>query len=450
MSTIHTIQADLTKWLKSNLWLVQNGYIPKFHAVIGDTPYFLGSISKRFGKEDAAPAKFGTDGAFARASRGFMGAKWDGFESVYHYQAWVTEWASLMLHYVYPNALCAFFGGSRTFHRVAAGLEDAGWIVTDCLLYCYATGFPKSHNIHIDYRKARRGWGGDALSNEAMLALPLEERARLHALECDYTGYGSALRPAYEPIILARAPRGDYTLAECADLFNTGMLNIKGTRLESGRYPANLVLDESAAALMNVQSGESKSSASMRSGSDGTTVQRHVYSNFKRKPFQGYGDSGGAARFFYTAKAQTFEREAGLEDFDSRNVNDGRETSIDNPYQRGDTLRRNVHPTVKPIRLTEWLARLLLPPDRGERRLLVPFAGVASEQIGAFYAGWDSITGIEREEEYVRINAARRDWWTQFPRYDAAEKAYKGKVNQPSQAEATEVQLDLFSSLEAV
>jgi site-specific DNA-methyltransferase (adenine-specific) len=404
MARIDTIHADLTSWLKSNLWLVQNGYIPKFHAVIGDTPYCLTSISRRFGREDAAPAKFGTDGAFVRASRGFLGQTWDGFESVYHYEAWVTEWASLLLHYVYPNAVCAFFGGSRTFHRVAAGLEDAGWTIFDVVLYNYNTGFPKSHNVHIDFRKARRGWEGEAISNDAMQNMPLEERARLLRLERQYAGYGSALRPAYEPIILARAPRGDYTLAECADLFNTGMLNIDGTRDERGRYPSNVALDEQASRLMNAL-------------------------------------FGGAARFFNVTKAQTWEKEAGLEAFAAQIVNDGRQTSIDNPYQRGDTLRRNTHPTVKPIRFTEWLARLLLPPERGESRLLVPFCGVGSEQIGAFYAGWDSITGIEREAEYVRINAARLSWWTQFSSYDAAEKAYTGARN-----EETQRQLSLFSS----
>src|SRR5690606_35702597 len=90
--SIGMVRSDLIKWLRGNRWLLDNGYIGKFHAVLGDPPYFLGSIVERFGSANAAPAKYGRDGLFARQSRGFMGQTWDGFESVYHYQAWVTEW----------------------------------------------------------------------------------------------------------------------------------------------------------------------------------------------------------------------------------------------------------------------------------------------------------------------------------------------------------------------
>jgi hypothetical protein len=84
---------DVVAWLRGHEWLVQNGYHPRYHAVLCDPPYFLGSITKRFGKPGSAPARYGTDGAFQRQSRGFMGQTWDGFDSPWHYQDWCTEWA---------------------------------------------------------------------------------------------------------------------------------------------------------------------------------------------------------------------------------------------------------------------------------------------------------------------------------------------------------------------
>jgi len=112
---------------------------------------------------------------------------------------------------------------------------------------------------------------------------------------------------------------------------------------------------------------------------------------------------GGASRFFYTAKASRSEREAGLERFESRNVNDGRDTSIDNPYQRGDTQRRNVHPTVKPISLMRWLVRLITPPGGV---VLDPFTGSGSTGVAAVLEGARFI-GCELSAEYAQLARAR-------------------------------------------
>ena len=120
----------------------------------------------------------------------------------------------------------------------------------------------------------------------------------------------------------------------------------------------------------------------------------------------------GASRFFYQAKAGVRERNAGLKGFDPEMVGDGRQKSIDNAYQRGETMRHNTHTTIKPIGLTRHLATLLLPPEEyAPRRLLVPFAGTASEMIGAFQAGWECVIGIELEKEYVDIGRARLKYW---------------------------------------
>lgn len=138
-----------------------------------------------------------------------------------------------------------------------------------------------------------------------------------------------------------------------------------------------------------------------------------------------YGDTGDAARFFhqsqwnfenvdpflYQAKAAKKERNAGLDNTEYI-VSDGREKSIDNAYLRGETKRHNPHPTIKPIALTKHLASLLLPPaEYAPRNLFVPFAGVASEMIGALLAGWDAVTGIELQNEYIEIGNARINHW---------------------------------------
>jgi DNA modification methylase len=112
------------------------------------------------------------------------------------------------------------------------------------------------------------------------------------------------------------------------------------------------------------------------------------------------------------AKASTSEREAGLEAFEPSTVDDGRAKSIDNPYQRGETERRNTHPTIKPIDLCRYLATLLLPPGLyAPRRLLVPFSGSGSEMIGAGLAGWEECEGIELEAEHIAIARARLAHW---------------------------------------
>lgn len=418
------IQADVLEW-------VQQNKTPLYHAVLSDPPYFLGSITKRFGAEDAAPAQYGKDGAFQRQSKGFMGKTWDGFESVRHYQAWVTEWAGGLLDSVYPGALGFFFGGTRTYHRLACGIEDAGWEIIDQIQYMYGSGFPKSHNVE---------------------------------------DHGTALKPAFEPVIVARAPRGKYTFAQLYAEFGTGLFNIDGARIDTngeqprgsgngssvslygqvnysngnggnetsplGRWPANIILDEEAAAALDEMSGE------LKNGGENADSQS-VYGLFgERKPqrngTQYAGDSGGASRFFYTAKASAWEREAGLDGFDKklrsamagrRDSHDMSEYKIDNDVTgRFVTERRNTHPTLKPISLTEYLARLLLPPAHiTERRLLVPFGGVGSEMIGGMLAGWEVVDGIERESEYVAQGQARLKWWSQYKSYEQAKSAYKGE-----------------------
>lgn len=435
------VNADLLDWLAG-----RSGF--KAHAVLCDPPYFLGSIVKRLGKPSSAPIKYQRDGAFSRMSRGFMGQSWDGFDSVWHFQAWVTEWAGLLLEHVHPGAVGMFFGGTRTFHRLAAGLEDAGWILADTISYMYGSGFPKSHNGN--------HWGAGE----------------------QWHGYGTALKPSWEPVILARAP-WNCTYSALAQQYGTGALNIDGGRVEgppwartgtltdfrggnyggglarktredlgvvekngSGRWPANTILGcacdsgehkhDCAAAMLDAQSGELASGSGSVIKDSGSGYRAACWNTESRPPGTPcveYGDTGGASRFFYTSKAAAWEREAGLHDYTPRAVGDGRDKAIDNPYQRGETPRRNVHPTVKPVDLARYLAGLILPPELSETRtLLVPFSGSGSEMIGAMLAGWDRVIGVEQVRGYALIARDRLRWWSQYTTIEQAKRAFDADI----------------------
>jgi len=253
--------------------------------------------------------------------------------------------------------------------------------------------------------------------------------------------------------------------------------NARSEPAELGRWPANLILshhpecNDSCVELCPVrrlgeQSGESEAKRAPRGAVNvgtfgGTAGSVDGTRNWKDDHQErGHDDSGTAARYFfnsdymaerledsdpliYQAKASTAEREAGLEDFPTITVDDGRQKSIDNPYQRGETTRRNIHPTVKPISLARHLATLLLPPGLyAPRRLLVPFAGVASEMIGAMLAGWEVVQGIELESDHIEIARARLAFWQQM-RYKLMNPDVPVKV---SVSRAPAGQTDMFES----
>lgn len=321
------------------------------------------------------------DGAFFDPPYGlkFMGHGWDGtVPSVSVLQG--------LLRLCRPGAYLLAFGHPKTFHRLACNIEDAGWKIRDTLCWLYGEGFPKGKNI------------GKAVELEK------------------WDGYNTALKPAWEPIFLAMKP-SDSSFAENALNRGAGGLNIDDCRIgtnggkqrshqaeyprlvdgtedrsrstrsghdvekiDKGRYPANVILDEEAAAALDEQSGKSKSRRSLRRKAGSNVGNGKTINTFTVRSDSdgGYNDKGGASRFFYCAKASGNER------------------------------RDNDHPTVKPLALCEYLARLILQPAReSPRRLLVPYSGSGSEMIAALSAGWDHVTGIEWHEPYV-VTARRR------------------------------------------
>jgi len=284
------------------------------------------------------------------------------------------------------------FGGARTYHRMACAIEDAGWQIHDCLMWLYGQGFPKGK---------------------------------------------TCLKPAYEPIILARhgAPwlnidgcRIDPDASSLRVRHNTGGGQIGwatgkhpndsgGSPL--GRWPANVVLDEAAAAMLDEQSGELpvtgfRTEASRNRWTDGASpLPGSGRTNAKLTEYP--GDSGGASRFFYCAKASRSERNAGCEGttrtrhrpqaqwwgrFAGRTLVDGEWTNTDKSNRRKPL---NHHPTVKPITLMRWLVRLVAP-DGGT--VLDPFCGSGSTLIAALREGRSAV-GIELNEQYAEIAAKR-------------------------------------------
>lgn len=380
----------------------------------------------------------------------FMGKRWD--HGVPDAETWREVWRVCK-----PGAVLLAFGGTRTWHRLAVALEDAGWEIEDTLMWLYGSGFPKSTAI------------GKAIDREAgaerkIIALNPNSRPnqvgkeRHIYAECIdapltapatpeaaiWEGYGTALKPAWEPILFCRKSR-EGTYAQNALQYGAGAIWIDGARIgvtaggdggshshwsgriisfgsgrdigketakcyrhNYGRWPANLLLDEAAAEMLEEQSGMSKSSSRLRNNNAFDSVAKgHDYPHISF----GYDDIGTAARFFYIAKAARGEREAGLEGMPATVGGECYGDGIGNGPDR--ILRVNNHPTVKPLALCRYLATLIRPPEPylDEAALFVPYAGSGSEMIGALLAGWRNVVGIEIETDYMAIAQGRLDWW---------------------------------------
>lgn len=267
-------------------------------------------------------------------------------------QSEATRWAQAMLRVAKPGAHLLVFGGARTFHRLACALEDAGWEIRDTLVWLYSDKRPKSQNL-------TGAW----------------------------VGWGTALKPAFEPIILARKPLVG-TVAANVETYGVGALNIDGCRTpvpaqpaSPGRWPANVLLDGDAGDQLDAQFGSRKSGVMRggqqrrRSRGDGGYNGRMPDTTTR---VDTYGDSGGVSRFFYCGRASTREREDGV-------------------------VGGNMHPTVKPLMLMRYLVRLIVP---GGGTVFDPFAGSGTTGVACAAEG-RSFLGVEREERFVAVAVQR-------------------------------------------
>jgi site-specific DNA-methyltransferase (adenine-specific) len=390
----------------------------------------------------------------------FMGKDWD------HGVPGEAFWREA-LRVAKPGAHLVAFGGTRTYHRLTCAIEDAGWEIRDCLSWLYGSGFPKSLDVSkaMDAKIQGRNEKQQPVRSDAVLvpkqgkgentwnkygdgavvSSPATDLAR------QWHGWGTALKPAWEPIILARKPLIGTVAANVAQ-YGTGGINVDGCRIETGgeslarpfgsggisaaqlnaiprgtitgqgltgRWPANVVLDEEAAGLLDEQSGKRKSSGVYSPHGSGKTVGG-IATNFggRDTPATMYGDSGGASRFFYCAKSSRREREAGLEGMPERVTERyGEQGQGPTPQQtpREHKPAANVHPTVKPIALMRWLCRLVTPKGG---LILDPFTGSGTTGCAAVLEGFRFV-GVEREPEYAAIAEARiAHWAAQTPTAD--------------------------------
>jgi len=304
----------------------------------------------------------------------FMGKKWD-------YDVPSVDIWKECLRVLKPGGHLLSFGGSRTYHRMAVAIEDAGFEIRDQIMWIYGSGFPKSHNI------------GKKLE--------------------DYEGWGTALKPAHEPICMARKPLSEKTIAENVLKHGTGGINIDDCRIEIGdeKIP-RLNIPYEHKANNNFGGGNDGRLGTTTMSQDG--VQGRFPANIMFDEESGKildEQSGKASRFFYCPKVSKTERNAGLDDFEDRpsQLNSGgigRKTSVEKRLEtNGENAptTKNHHPTVKPIKLMEYLIKLVTPKGG---IVLEPFMGSGSTGIAAKNLGM-SFIGIEREEEYFEIAKQR-------------------------------------------
>jgi DNA modification methylase len=391
---------------------------------------------------------------------GFMGRSWDSTGVAYD----VTVWAEC-LRVLKPGGHILAFGGSRTWHRLAVAVEDAGFEIRDSIAWIYGSGFPKSLDVSkaidkkagaerevvgydekINVYSDRHAFGGSQVGKPYEKS-PITSPSTAEAQQ--WSGWGTALKPAFEPVVVGRKPFGKgVTVAENVLAWGVGGLNIDASRIAGdmsefisgtgkprsgkghlrsygaegdfggdganppnakGRWPANVILDEVTAGLVDEKSGVSKSPKPYIAKSEKIN---HVWSSgigvAKGQWHKEHGDSGGASRFFYQAKASKRDRNEGLEGLETKpagSLNMRTDAhSVANGMDTGS--RQNFHPTVKPTPLMRYLIKLVTPPGG---TVLDPFTGSGSTGKAALLDGFKFV-GAELTEEYLPIIEGRLRW----------------------------------------
>jgi len=399
----------------------------------------------------------------------FMGKQWD-------YDVPSVDIWKECLRVLKPGGHLLAFAGSRTYHRMAVRIEDAGFEIRDMISWLYGSGFPKSLNIGKAVDKLR-GNEREVVGKTSVCGTFKQEYqvkqgyrpennsggyagerngANVTKGTSEWEGWGTALKPAHEPVVMARKPLSEKTVAENVLEWGTGGINIDESRIPTdedqrrpskggenglnntntfkirertveeqpkhdGRFPANLILDEEAGEMLDEQTGI-LSSGFMKAGtarlmSDNPNKNTYGKWNPDTVANDTYGDSGGASRFFYCPKVSKSERNEGLEGFEERragsmmgNINDNSNFLTGSGNKR-EGVAKNHHPTLKPVDLMLYLIRLVTPKGGVT---LDPFMGSGSSGKAAVRGGFDFI-GIEREEEYFKIAEARIEYEKKKP-----------------------------------
>jgi DNA modification methylase len=408
---------------------------------------------------------------------GFMGKQWD-------YDVPSVDIWKECLRVLKPGGHLLAFAGSRTYHRMAVRIEDAGFEIRDMISWLYGSGFPKSMDISkqidkkfgkLDEREvvgqytapsekpewtegrtnAGTYFGGDDAKSTfgGMITAPATDEAK------KWQGYGTALKPAHEPVVMARKPLEENTVVDNVLKHGTGGINIDESRIPTdedqrrpskggenglnntntfkirertveeqpkhdGRFPANLILDEEAGEMLDEQTGI-LNSGFMKAGtarlmSDNPNKNTYGKWNPDTVTNDTYGDSGGASRFFYCPKVSKSERNEGLDSLQTKQTTGGGGgigdykndvNSASGKFGSEKAPSKNHHPTVKPVDLMLYLIRLVTPKGG---ITLDPFMGSGSSGKAAVRGGFDFI-GIEREDEYFKIAEARIEYEKKKP-----------------------------------
>ena len=384
----------------------------------------------------------------------FMSKKWD-------YDVPSVELWKEVFRVMKPGAFLLSFAGTRTYHRMAVNIEDAGFEIRDMISWLYGSGFPKSLNIGKQVDKiegneredlGRHPQPGKSGKTHTRDGGAFKDNIHITKGTSPWEGWGTALKPACEPIVVARKPLGEKNVASNVLKWGTGGINIDGCRVgfkneddynestkknqhkdfdskpvtnnvvygdysmmkpknyaPQGRFPANIILDEEAGKILDEQTegkvGNGHWAKTKVTGFGEFGNGKSEYFGVGKKD----NDKGGASRFFYCAKASKSERNLGCEEMPLKHylaenkMGGEKDTMLTGSGNPRDCRKHNFHPTVKPIKLMRYLVRLV---TKKGGLVLDPFLGSGTTACACIKEGMNYI-GIERDEEYMNIIKAR-------------------------------------------
>lgn len=343
---------------------------------------------------------------------GFMGKKWDSSGIAYSTELWKE-----CLRVLKPGGHLLSFGGTRTWHRVAVAIEDSGFEIRDSIAWMYGSGFPKSLDVSKAIDK-QSGYEGKVIGTEQIdvgmqggsmhagreRKLADREIKELSPEAQQWEGWGTALKPAFEPIVVARKPLIG-TVAQNVLTHGTGGLNIDGSRIGTEQTITQPRGKRAGTNLAGGSFGGASGGYNYSDDFEPRINQGRWPSNVILDPYTAelLDEQSDASRFFYVAKASKRDRNEGLDELPISRPDTRTSTGMGTFEEKGVQPQRNFHPTVKPTALMRYLVKLVTPPGG---TVLDPFTGSGSTGKAAILEGFDFI-GIELTEDYIPIIEGR-------------------------------------------
>lgn len=368
---------------------------------------------------------------------GFMNKSWDSTGIAFKKETWEN-----CLKVLKPGGYLLAFGGSRTYHRIACAIEDSGFEIRDCIMYLYGCGFSKSYNIGlaidkkngVDNRTGNIRTDGVNNQNICYDFKTMKPKFEERIAQNEWQGWGTCLKPAYEPIIVARKPfKG--SVVDNIIKYKVGGLNIDECKIGnekrtqfSGKSNGR-IYSEYSQKNAHFETVEGRFPANVIT--DGSEEVAKGMPNTTSTPIA----EESAMRYFYSAKASKKDRDEGLDAFEERKTTDGcirANVETARKFGANSALRKNIHPTCKPTELMQYLVRLVSPKGA---TILDPFMGSGSTGKAVMFENRErdanyKFIGIELTDEYLPIAQARIEYARDKFKYDLEqEKVTKGKQN---------------------